>query len=81
MLDFEDYCQKIEPFNNKTFDQFGSDVFKFWKYVESDYKELASIALRIFGICVNATLVKRMWFSMGFLHTNHYNQLNISLNY
>ncbi|GBC01874.1 hypothetical protein RclHR1_04360019 [Rhizophagus clarus] len=76
LLDFEDYRQKIEPFNNKTFNQFGDDVFKFWKYVEENYKELASIALRIFRICVNAVSVERMWSSIGFLHTNHCNRLN-----
>ena len=70
LLDFEDYRQKIEPFNDETFNQFGNDVFKFWKYVEGDYKELAKVALKIFGICVNAASVERMWSSMGFLHTN-----------
>ena len=81
LLDFEDYRQKIEPFNDETFNQFGDDVFKFWKYVEGDYKELASIALRIFGICVNAALVEHMWSSMGFLYTNRRNRLNVSPNY
>ena len=79
LLDFEDYRQKVEPFDDKTFNQFGDDVFKFWKYVEGDYRELASIALRIFGICVNAASVERMWSSMGFLHTNRRNRLNVSL--
>jgi len=81
LLDFEDYRQKIEPFNDETFNQFGDDVFKFWKYVERDYKELASIALRIFGICVNAASVECMWSSIGFLHTNRRNRLNVSPNY
>ncbi|CAB4391224.1 unnamed protein product [Rhizophagus irregularis] len=56
LLDFEDYRQKIEPFDDETFGQFGGDVFKFWKYIEGDYKELASIALRIFGICNDKVL-------------------------
>ncbi|PKK62930.1 hypothetical protein RhiirC2_789643 [Rhizophagus irregularis] len=81
---FEDYRQKIEPFDDETFGQFGGDVFKFWKYIEGDYKELASIALRIFGICVNAASVERMWTSMGFLHMNRLlsmSKLRASINF
>ncbi|GBC06178.1 hypothetical protein RclHR1_06670018 [Rhizophagus clarus] len=76
LLDFENYRQKNEPFDDETFSQFGDDVFKFWKYVEGDYKELAGVALRIFGICVNSASVERMWSSMGFFHTNRRNRLN-----
>ncbi|GET01887.1 ribonuclease H-like domain-containing protein [Rhizophagus clarus] len=48
LLEFEDFRQKVEPFNNETFEQFGEDAFKFWGYVEGDYKELAAVALKIF---------------------------------
>ncbi|GBB96179.1 hypothetical protein RclHR1_00270025 [Rhizophagus clarus] len=75
LLDFEDYRQKIEPFNNETLEQFGDDAFKFWGYVQGDYKELAAVALKLFGMCVNAASVERMWSSMGFLHTAHRNRL------
>ena len=77
-MEFEDFCQKVEPFNNETFEQFGDDVFKFWSYVEGTYKELAAVALKIFGICINAASVERMWSSMGFLHTVHRNRLTVS---
>ena len=79
LLDFEDYRHKVVPFDDETFNQFGDDVFKFWRYVEGDYKELAKVALKIFGICVNAASVERMWSSMGFLHTNRRNRLTVSL--
>ncbi|GES84755.1 ribonuclease H-like domain-containing protein [Rhizophagus clarus] len=75
LLEFEDFRQKVEPFNNETFEQFGEDAFKFWGYVEGDYKELAAVALKIFGMCVNAASVERMWSSMGFLHTVRHNRL------
>ncbi|CAB4378721.1 unnamed protein product [Rhizophagus irregularis] len=75
LLEFEDFYQKVEPFNNETFEQFGDDAFKFWGYVEGDYKELAAVALKIFGMCVNAASVERMWSSMGFLHTVRRNRL------
>ncbi|GET01130.1 ribonuclease H-like domain-containing protein [Rhizophagus clarus] len=58
LVDFKNYRQKNEPFDDKTFNQFGNDVFKFWKYVEGDYKELAGVALRIFGICVNSASIE-----------------------
>ncbi|GES91525.1 ribonuclease H-like domain-containing protein [Rhizophagus clarus] len=51
------------------------DAFKFWGYVEGDYKELAAVALKIFGMCVNAASVERMWSSIGFLHTVRHNRL------
>ena len=60
LLEFEDFRQKIGPFNNETFEQFGDDVFKFWMYVEGEYKELAAVALKIFGVCINAASVERM---------------------
>ncbi|GES75581.1 ribonuclease H-like domain-containing protein [Rhizophagus clarus] len=75
LLDFEDYRQKIEPFNNEILEQFGDDAFKFWGYVQGDYKELAAVALKLFGMCVNAASVERMWSSMGFLHMAHRNRL------
>ena len=28
LLDFENYCQKIEPFDDETFSQFDDDMFK-----------------------------------------------------
>ncbi|CAG8803301.1 18526_t:CDS:1, partial [Dentiscutata erythropus] len=33
-------------------------------------KELGLLAVRLFGICVNAASVERLWSSMGFLQTN-----------
>ncbi|RGB29946.1 hypothetical protein C1646_765987 [Rhizophagus diaphanus] len=37
--------------------------------------ELDAVALKIFGICVNAASVERMWSSMGFLYTACHNRL------
>ncbi|GES89019.1 ribonuclease H-like domain-containing protein [Rhizophagus clarus] len=83
LLEFEDFC-KVEPFNDETFEQFGDDVF-FWSFVEGEYSELGAVALKIFGICVNAASVERMWSSMGFLHTNDkvlaMSQLRASINF
>ena len=46
--------------------------------MEGDHKELAAVALKIFGMCVNAASVERMWSSMGFLHTVRCNRLTVS---
>jgi hypothetical protein len=80
LLDFEDYRQKSEPFDDDAYNQFNNDVYKYWRYILGDYKELASVALKIFGICINAASVERMWSSMGFLHTNRRNWLTVSTN-
>src|SRR6185369_9051277 len=47
LLDCEDYRQRIDPFDDETYDQFNNDVYKYWKYIQGDYKELASMALKI----------------------------------
>ncbi|CAB4414072.1 unnamed protein product [Rhizophagus irregularis] len=39
-------------------------------------KELGYVAQRIFGICINAASVGRLWSNMGFLHTKRRNRLN-----
>ncbi|CAH1767382.1 3838_t:CDS:2, partial [Entrophospora sp. SA101] len=62
---FEDFRLKVEPFDDETYNQFNNDVFKFWRYIEEDYRELASVALKLFSICVNAASVERMWSSMA----------------
>ncbi|GES77900.1 ribonuclease H-like domain-containing protein [Rhizophagus clarus] len=54
LLNFENYRQKIKPFNDKILEQFGDDAFKFWGYVQGDYKELAAVVLKLFGMYVNA---------------------------
>ncbi|CAJ0824739.1 2899_t:CDS:2 [Entrophospora sp. SA101] len=60
-MNFEDFRLKVEPFDDETYNQFNNDVFKFWRYIEEDYRELASVALKLFSICVNAASVERMW--------------------
>ena len=77
LLEFEDYRQKAEPFNDETSEQFKDEPIKFWRYVEGNYKELAAVAIKLFGMCVNAASVEQMWFSMGFLHTVRHNRLKV----
>ena len=41
-------------------------------------KELAFVAQRIFGICLNAVSVERLWSCMDFLHTKQCDRLHVS---
>jgi hypothetical protein len=73
LLEFEEFCKKVEPFNNETFEQFEDNVFKFWSFVKGEYNELGAVVLKFFGIYVNMASVESIWLSMGFLHTVHHN--------
>jgi hypothetical protein len=42
--------------------------------------ELAKVAIHIHGICINSASVERLWSSMGFLHTNRRNRLDVNTN-
>ncbi|CAG8644426.1 9787_t:CDS:2, partial [Dentiscutata erythropus] len=44
--------------------QFGEDILKFWDFASSSTRELGPLALHLFGICVNAASVERLWSSM-----------------
>jgi hypothetical protein len=65
LLDFEDYRQKVEPFNDETLNNLEMMLLNLG-YVQGDYKDLAVVALRLFGMCINAASVERMWSSMSF---------------
>jgi hypothetical protein len=57
------------PFDDPTINQFEDNILGFWGWVTPLAKELGFVAQQIFGICVNAASVERLWSSMGFLHT------------
>ena len=65
------------PFDNNTYKQFNGDIWKYWCFVEPCTTELGLVACRLFGICVNAASVERLWSSMGFLQTNRRNRLMV----
>ena len=80
LREYENFRKKSYPFDEQTVGQFDDDVLSFWEYVLPLAKELGYVAQRIFGICVNAASVERLWSSMGFLHTKRRNRLNVSHN-
>ncbi|RHZ73617.1 hypothetical protein Glove_230g117 [Diversispora epigaea] len=91
LVEFDDFFQgKNYPFNNETICQFenniqsdlyivtplrGQTVYKYWCWIKDAYSEIGTVASRIFGICVNAASVERLWSNMGFYHTKNRNKL------
>jgi hypothetical protein len=78
LREYENFRRDIYPFDEQTTIQFEDDVLKYWGFVVPLAKELGYVAQRIFGICINAASVERLWSNMGFLHTKKRNRLNVS---
>ncbi|PKB94981.1 hypothetical protein RhiirA5_386324 [Rhizophagus irregularis] len=79
LKEFDDFSQGTKyPFDDAFVAQFENDIHKYWCWVRSAYPEIGTVAARIFGICVNAASVERLWSSMGFFHTKTRNRLKFS---
>ena len=76
LREYENFRTNIYPFDDQTINQ--DDVLKYWGFVIPLAKELGYVAQRIFGICINAASVERLWSNIGFLHTKRRNRLNVS---
>ncbi|GES86816.1 ribonuclease H-like domain-containing protein [Rhizophagus clarus] len=63
---------RITQFNN------GVSSINYSEFGSVSTKELGFVACRIFSICVNAILVKRLWSCIGFLQTKRHNRLILS---
>lgn len=79
--EFDDFRLAKYPFDLETYRQFDNDVWRYWCYVSVSTKELGFVACRIFGICVNAASVERLWSCMGFLQTKRRNRLMVTYFY
>ena len=77
LREFDDFRLEKYPFDHDTYRQFNSDVWRYWGYVSVSTNELGFVACRIFGICVNAASVERLWSCMGFLQNNRRNRLMV----
>jgi len=69
------------PFDPSSIEQFGDDIISFWESCLGHAPELARFALHLYGICVNAASVERLWSTMGFIHTKRRNRLGVSYFY
>ncbi|MBV8802824.1 MAG: hypothetical protein JO131_07695 [Gammaproteobacteria bacterium] len=78
LREYENFRKGVFPFNEETTNQFEDDVLGHWEFAAPSAKELSFVSQRIFGICINAASVERLWSNMGFLHTKRRNRLNVS---
>ncbi|RIB07898.1 hypothetical protein C2G38_2213083 [Gigaspora rosea] len=60
LLEFEMYRKRKWPFDCESYEQFEEDVLGFWEFASSSTKELGPLAMRLFGICVNAASIERL---------------------
>jgi len=73
------YQREVFPFNPETYNQFDDNIIDFWESAQGLAPELSRLALHLFGICINAASVERLWSNMGFLHTKCRNRLMVSI--
>ncbi|CAJ0840770.1 21490_t:CDS:2, partial [Entrophospora sp. SA101] len=57
---------------------FENNIHKYWCWVQDAYPEIGIVAAPIFGICINAASVERLWSSMGFFHSKNRNRLEFT---
>lgn len=79
LREYLSYQRKLFPFNFETYNQFEENIIDFWESARGLAPELSRLALHLFGICVNAASVERLWSNMGFLHSKRRNRLDVSI--
>ena len=77
LSELDDFRLGKYPFDDNTYKQFRGDIWKYWCYAKDSTNELGFVACRLFGICVNAASVERLWNCMGFLQSNRRNRLMV----
>jgi len=78
--EFNNFRLAQYPFDLNTYRQFNNDIWRYWCFVSVSTNELGFVACRIFGICVNAASVERLWSCMGFLQSKRRNRLMVCVN-
>jgi len=78
LLEFVKFKKCQYPFNSSTVKQFGEDIMSFWESCSGHTPELSQFALHLYGVCVNAASVERLWSTMSFIHTKRRNRLEVS---
>ncbi|CAG8495817.1 2093_t:CDS:2, partial [Dentiscutata erythropus] len=68
------YKQGIDLYDTKSFMHFGGNLVDFLESTEGVGPELAQVAIRIHGICVNSASVEYLWLFIGLLHTSRQNR-------
>src|SRR6266542_5452174 len=81
LREFDDFRLAKYPFDLNSYRQFNNNIWRYWCYVSVSTNELGFVACRIFGICVNAASVERLWSCMRFLQTKRRNRLMVCIIY
>lgn len=81
LREFDDFRLGKYPFDYNTYKQFDNDIYRYWCFAKSSTNELGLVACRLFGICINAAAVERLWSCMGFLQTNRRNRLKVFVSF
>ena len=79
LREYLSYQRENFPFNSETYIQFNENIIDFWESAKGLAPELTRLALQLFGICINAASVERLWSNMGFLHSKRRNRLHVSI--
>lgn len=72
--EFYSFSKKVYPFDDETCKQF-NDIVRYWEFAAPSTNELGLVACRLYGICINAAAVERLWSSMSFFQNNRRNRL------
>ncbi|XP_055352212.1 uncharacterized protein LOC129598367 [Paramacrobiotus metropolitanus] len=56
-----------------------SSVERYWKYVQYEHKELASLVLELWHVVVHAASLERAWSQLGFVHDDNRSNLKLDL--
>ncbi|PKB93070.1 hypothetical protein RhiirA5_442427, partial [Rhizophagus irregularis] len=82
LKEFDEFSQGIKyPFDDAFVAQFENEIHKYWCWVQNAYSEIGTVVAHIFGICVNAASVERLWSSIDFFHIKTRNQLKVINNF
>ncbi|CAG8818904.1 17155_t:CDS:2, partial [Cetraspora pellucida] len=58
LREYENFRRGAFPFDDQSINHFKDGVFEFWSWATLTTKELAFVAQKIFGICINAALLQ-----------------------
>jgi len=76
--EFVKFKKGIYPFDSLSIEQFKDDIMSFWESCLGHAPELSRFALHLYGVCVNAASVERLWSAMGFIHSKRRNRLEVN---
>ncbi|CAG8804963.1 27575_t:CDS:2, partial [Racocetra persica] len=67
----------VYPFDDETCKQF-NDIVRYWEFAAPSTNELELVACRLYGICINAAAVERLWSSsIAWEHSRKSNPVEI----